>query len=385
MHKMSLITLFLLILQYSSGQTESPVNNINDPFSRMIKTIHSIDALGFDAQFNIKQVFETDTITALARVTVIKEGNRISFLQIIPVEGDLELIYCNDSAWVVDHQAEKMDCIGTSADALASNNMSNFFSFTLFSIDTMIMHVEPFWHVSNENDTVIAIAVDIGNHSDDVTDVRVEFTIRKSDYLPFKTMQESVYLKADKLFQEQVFTNYRFPDPSQVRPPEYFNIYGKDLSIFRNNDPQTDTSGFQVNADVYLEDIELFDLSGNPFPLPDEGLIFLDFWYVGCAPCMRSAPVIEELYGEFRDKVYFFSINEVDQNNEKISGFCQKMGISFPVLLGGKEKLAGKINRDGGYPVFVLLDAGSQKVIWYMTGYRENLKEVVSDMISKYL
>jgi hypothetical protein len=100
---------------------------------------------------------------------------------------------------------------------------------------------------------------------------------------------------------------------------------------------------------------------------------------------MKSAPVIEKLYNEYKDQVDFFSINETDQDTAKIARFKDKMGITFPVLLGGKEKLAMKIIGSNSYPVFILMDGENRKILWKMVGYHENMEELIKTAIKQNL
>ena len=56
--------------------------------------------------------------------------------------------------------------------------------------------------------------------------------------------------------------------------------------------------------------------------------VFVDFWAEWCGPCRAVSPAVEELSGEYKDKVDFVKVN-VDQNNE----LSQKYGIfSIPTL-----------------------------------------------------
>ena len=47
---------------------------------------------------------------------------------------------------------------------------------------------------------------------------------------------------------------------------------------------------------------DFFTLDGDPFTLPGEGIIFLDFWYSGCYPCLKSAPILEKIYETYKDQ-----------------------------------------------------------------------------------
>jgi len=56
--------------------------------------------------------------------------------------------------------------------------------------------------------------------------------------------------------------------------------------------------------------------------------VFVDFWAEWCGPCRAVSPTVEELSGEYKDKVDFVKVN-VDQNNH----LAQKYNIfSIPTL-----------------------------------------------------
>lgn len=48
--------------------------------------------------------------------------------------------------------------------------------------------------------------------------------------------------------------------------------------------------------------------------------VFVDFWAEWCGPCRMVSPVIEELAGEYGEKVNFVKVN-VDENNELASKY----------------------------------------------------------------
>lgn len=356
-----------------------------DPLCGMIRNLFSLEALRFKCRSSIKNVFETDTSRADAEVIVRKTGNAVDFLQIIPEEGDKELLFCHDSVWIVDHTRKQLACIGKSPDDASYSNMGQFFSFTLFNIDTAICHTDPFWQVIARDENHTTIALNIAETAKEVSDVRVEFSVYNSSWLPYKTVQESTYLNADKLFQEQIFTGYSFPDPLNISIPEYFFNYSKNLDVIREREGYAADTVPANRAEIFLKPLNLKDLSNLPVRLPETGLIFLDFWYVGCSPCMRSAPIIEKLYNEYNGKIHFYSVNESDQDTGRISLFIRKMGITFPVLLNDSEKIAERISGTNAYPQFVLMEADTGRVLWNFTGFTDKLEELIIEIFRQYL
>ena len=380
---------FILILNLCMAnilfsQNERVEYNNEDPFCKMINNLYSIDAVSFESKVNCKNIFETDTMTGFAKVLLKKDGTNISFLRIIPVEGNKELLYCNDSAWEADHKNHTLKCLGTNIDVLEHSTLSKFFSFTLFKIDTMISHVEPFWRTIARDNSYTCISLDITDYAKELSDVRVEFTIGNSDLLPYKTLQNSVFLKMDNLFQEQIFSAYFFPEPEHLWIPEYFFIYEKDPCLPMEEDSLSEVKVDKPVNDIYLDDLELFDLEGNSYFLPENGLIFLDLWYAGCAPCMKSAITIEKIFQEYNDDVQFLGVNEIDSDTAKINRFREKMNIAFPVLLNRGEKIAWLLEATGSYPVFVLLDAETRKVLWKLIGYSDDLEVRIIEAINQY-
>jgi thiol-disulfide isomerase/thioredoxin len=264
------------------------------------------------------------------------------------------------------------------------NKLAVFFPQTLYGIDTLISYIEPYWKVIKETNNRAVVSFTINDAPKEISDIRAEFTVGSLDFLPYKTYQESVYMKADKIIQEQTFSDYSFPDPMQLVAPGYFTTYEKDLQYLAMTAYSEENEEDTIVLCQFLPDIQLYDISGNPFNLPDSGLILLDFWYVGCAPCMKSAVIIEKLYSEYKKDIGFFSVNETDRDTAKIHLFTSKMGISFPVLRCSNEKIAPRVTGNNAYPVFILLDGRTRKILWKLTGYTENLYELIINSIEQY-
>ena len=76
--------------------------------------------------------------------------------------------------------------------------------------------------------------------------------------------------------------------------------------------------------------------------------VFVDFYADWCGPCKMSAPIIEELSGEYAGKLVVGKV-DVDENQ----GLSQKYGVmSIPTVIifkAGKEveRMSGFAGKDG--------------------------------------
>lgn len=384
MKQLLVISSFMMTVLYSQSQTLDPINR-NDVFCRMIGTIYSLDKISFKSEFLIKNVFERDTVISHAEIFVQKSGTSISTLRVISVEQPKELLYHSDTAWQVRHDSMSLTCLGLTIDNALYNELAVFFPYNLFSIDTLIWHTDPIWRLARETSDEYVVSLDAENSSGDLTDLVAEFFIGKDDLMPYGTYMESTYLKADKLIQIQHFRDYNVEFNNEFLNPEYLTTYKRNLDLLdRERYLYEENEQDSVTGENFLMMEDLVDIDGNSIILPESGLIFLDFWYVGCPPCMKSATVVEKIYQDYKHQVHFYSINETDTDTAKIKRFVTSMGISFPVLLNRKGKMAFQATGTGGYPVFLLVDGRTRQILWKRTGYSEDLGSVIIDAIKAH-
>ncbi len=348
-----------------------------DIFHRYADNMLSIKGLSYQIHYLKKEVFSDDTTKSSAKVTFYKHDNTVSFLRVVREDTHNELLFVNDSAWDVDLKNKSMTYLGGRAN-VQYHGLFTYFPKGNLLIDTSLFRQEPYWTETKTGKGLVKVAFTIANKPAEVTDVRFEILIDSTELRVRHIIEASNLGKMGNMYQEKIFSDYQWiPSESDLKP-EYYHKFNR---IFVKELPQPISA---KPKNQYLKNLVFKDLDGNSVSLPKSGLIFLDLWYVGCFPCMKATPVIEKMYELYKDKIHFYSVNEMDNDMAKIIRFKNKMGVTMPVLVA-KEKTISPSVGDGGYPFFVLLDAATGKVLWSYTGYTIDLEQQIRDGIQPFL
>jgi peroxiredoxin len=139
--------------------------------------------------------------------------------------------------------------------------------------------------------------------------------------------------------------------------------------------------------DTLAPEWTLPDLDSNMIKLEDyQGeLVLLDFFYKACYPCMKAIPALQSLHEKYGDQGFkLIGIDPYDSLEEGIAEFLEKRGVTYTVVLGGKD--VAKSYRVSGYPTVYLIDQEG-KVVFTQVGYGDDtekkLEEVIKDHLSK--
>jgi len=90
---------------------------------------------------------------------------------------------------------------------------------------------------------------------------------------------------------------------------------------------------------------ELTDATFDEKVTKSEKPVLVDFWAEWCGPCKALAPVVEELAGEYKDKVTFLKIN-TDQNRAVPANFGIR-GIPTLILFKGGKVIGQEVGNVG--------------------------------------
>ncbi|WP_166434314.1 TlpA family protein disulfide reductase [Vibrio viridaestus] len=71
------------------------------------------------------------------------------------------------------------------------------------------------------------------------------------------------------------------------------------------------------------EEVTLSQFSKTP--------VLIDFWSVGCGPCMAMMPELEKLQQQYHGKLVVLGIN-TDQTDVDLDKYAKKLNVSFPLV-----------------------------------------------------
>lgn len=103
----------------------------------------------------------------------------------------------------------------------------------------------------------------------------------------------------------------------------------------------------------------------------------INFWFIGCPPCITELPQLNELYGSLGEKG-FKLISFTPDSHEEIKGFMQKHEILFPVVAssGVLIEKTFKIN-SFGYPTNILINKKGEIVRFTVGGTTDDSQSKV--------
>jgi thiol-disulfide isomerase/thioredoxin len=384
MKKLALLLLCAIPgMLYAQAVTGNPGDE--DIFFGFIRKISGIDYFEYDAVYRQKQLFETDTSVWNGHVVIKKQLDSVFFIHITDQKSKDELLFKDDSAWSLVTGKAQWDYLGKGLDSIEGTKLMNFVPLTLFTIQYSGEQYARYWQIRDGSGPYKEVDIAISEKPKDITGLAVRVIVNSRDSMAYGFIRDATFGNyGDDLYQETRMNNYIFPGNDFDPMPASFRQYPKKL--LRDSPPGTLSDiDDEPGENPSLNGLQLETLDGSPFSFPDSGIVFLDLWYAGCYPCLKSAPVIEKLYEEYKGEMAFYSVNEIDKDHAKIDRYVEKLALTFPVLLNRGDKIAFRIAGSNSYPIFLMVEGGTCKVLWYFAGYTENLEEILRKAIEENL
>ncbi|MGI4872999.1 MAG: TlpA family protein disulfide reductase [Janthinobacterium lividum] len=108
-------------------------------------------------------------------------------------------------------------------------------------------------------------------------------------------------------------------------------------------------------------DLRLMDTTGKAVALHDlrGKVVYLDFWFSGCRPCLAEAPAAAKLKQQFAGREVVFVYISIETYVEKWRQTIEKNALAGPGsihLLDPEGKYAARAYRVEGFPTYLILD-----------------------------
>ncbi len=84
-------------------------------------------------------------------------------------------------------------------------------------------------------------------------------------------------------------------------------------------------------------------------------VVFINFWFEGCHPCMAEMDALNKLFEKMKDKKDFVFITVTWDNDETIKRVTQKFSLIFDIFAASPAECQ-RLNFGCGYPTSVVLD-----------------------------
>jgi len=116
--------------------------------------------------------------------------------------------------------------------------------------------------------------------------------------------------------------------------------------------------------------------------------LFLDLWYVGCAPCimaMKELGTIDSLFD--KSLIKFVSLNVVDKDTAKIKKIINTFNIKSDIVCSYDSSLdtilCKEMSECTGYPQLYLVDMKTKQVIWSSCGFYKGFTKDIEAILRK--
>jgi thiol-disulfide isomerase/thioredoxin len=132
-------------------------------------------------------------------------------------------------------------------------------------------------------------------------------------------------------------------------------------------------------------DFALRSMKGAPVRLSEHlgEVVIINFWATWCGPCRQEMPLLDALYGKYKQAgLVLLSVN-LDENVEPAIEMAQTLKVSYPVLFDARKEVSRAFDV-GAMPVTVLVDRAG--IVRYVSeGYKPGYEKRYTDKLRELL
>jgi len=118
----------------------------------------------------------------------------------------------------------------------------------------------------------------------------------------------------------------------------------------------------------------------------NSGFLVLDFYYMGCAPCVLAIGDLVKLDHLYSKKdVAFVGVNVYDKDLPKLADLINKREMQYPTVVNGME-LSKKYGFNS-FPQVLIIDTETNKIVHHSSGYRPDgydyYKRIIDGLLNR--
>ncbi len=133
-----------------------------------------------------------------------------------------------------------------------------------------------------------------------------------------------------------------------------------------------------------LQDFEIETITGNKFKFSElEGkIVVINYWFIGCVPCLKEMPELNKLVEEYADKgVIFLAISRMD-TKEQIEKFVQKKPFYYDIM--ADSKVLTENHFIPLFPTNIIIDTNGT-VVFGEIGYKETIYQEIKTALDRLI
>ena len=194
----------------------------------------------------------------------------------------------------------------------------------------------------------------------------------------------SSYFQGNEQYQEWNYYNVQFGQDTSIQGLDW-TMYGPNVK---------ETQYFRLGEDAnQVPDVDWISMDGKIFDTGEKiqlrniqsDFIILDFWYTSCYPCIKSIPMVSNIARKYdRKQVAVYGANMLDNYSKykpRVDKFLIKNPMPYPTIMLDNDRYS-YLNLS--YPTFIILN-DKFEVVFYESGYNENLETEVTDFLDSRL
>lgn len=95
-------------------------------------------------------------------------------------------------------------------------------------------------------------------------------------------------------------------------------------------------------------------------------VVLINFWFIGCPPCVAEMPLLSQLNAEFENKDFLILSFSLD-DTKSIEEFQKKHPMGYAIFANSKDLIANKFKLQRGYPTSIFLNKKGE-IVEFITG-----------------